>query len=218
VTAGVIFDLDGVLIDSESLWYRAASQLLAEFGVAVTPAEYAAEWIANGKGPEHAVAKYGLPIDAAEFRRRRAPVVEHLVATQANLMPGVVACLERLSPRFRLVVATNSTRAMVEPVLAKHGLTRHFADLLTRERYARAKPEPDAFVAAAAALGLPAARCVVIEDAERGVLAARRAGTRIVAVPNEWTRGHDFSHADRVVGSLDDVTPELVDSLVARPA
>ena len=110
--------------------------------------------------------------------------------------------------------ATNSRAASVERTLDKFGLRRFFKDLLTRERYAKAKPEPDAFLAAAAALGLPPARCVVLEDAERGVVAARRAGTKCVAVPNEWTKVLDFSQADRVVASLDEVTCELIDELV----
>jgi HAD superfamily hydrolase (TIGR01509 family) len=214
MTAGVIFDFDGVIIDSEGLWYRAASQLLAEFGASVAPEEYAREWIANGQGPELAVVKYKLPMTAEEFRRRRAPIVERLVSTEAKLIPGAREALERLSSRFPLAVATNSADATVRRVLESHGLTRYFRDLITRERYGKAKPEPDAFVAAAAALGLPPARCVVVEDAERGVVAAKRAGARCVAVPNEWTRVLDFSAADRVVDGLDDVTVALVEELV----
>jgi HAD superfamily hydrolase (TIGR01509 family) len=209
MSAGVLFDLDGVLIDTEGLWKRAASEILAEFGVTVTAEEYAAGWIATGQGPEAAVVKYGLPITAQEFRRRRMPIVQRLVTTEAELMPGAVAALERLSGRFPLALATNSP-AWVVPVLERLGIRRWFQDVLTRERYEKAKPEPDAFLAAAAALGLPSAKCLVVEDAERGVLAAHRAGTPCVAVPNAWTKDHDFSLAARVLRSLDDVTPELV--------
>jgi len=211
---GVIFDFDGVVIDSEGLWKRAACEILAEFGVAVSAEEYARVWIANGKGPEAAVVQYKLPMTADEFRKRRAPLVERLVQNEAELIPGARAALERLSARFPVALATNSASAIVDPVLDKYGLRPYFKDLLTRERYAKSKPEPDAFVAAAAAIGVAPARCVVIEDAERGVVAARRAGTKCVAVPNEWTKWLDFSQADRVVASLDDVTCELVGELV----
>jgi HAD superfamily hydrolase (TIGR01509 family) len=214
MSTGVIFDFDGVVVDSEGLWHRAASQILAEWGVTVTPEEYGRDWIAHGKGPEHAVEKYRLPISAEEFRRRRAPIVQRLVTEDAQLIPGAAAAIERLWARYPLALATNSNAASVVHTLDKFGLRGRFKDLLTRERYARAKPEPDAFLAAAASLGLPPARCVVLEDAERGVLAARRAGAKCVAVPNEWTKLLDFSQADRVVASLDDVTPELIDELV----
>ncbi len=214
MNAGVIFDFDGVVIDSEGLWKRAACEVLAEFGHTVDAEEYARGWIANGQGPEAAVTKYALPITAAEFRRRRAPIVERLVLNEAELIPGAREALVRLSARHPIALATNSVAGIVGPVLDRYGLRPYFKDLLTRERYAKAKPEPDAFLAAAAALGLPPARCVVIEDAERGVVAARRAGTKCVAVPNEWTKWLDFSQADRVVGSLDDVTSALIDELV----
>ena len=214
MTGGVLFDLDGVLIDSEGLWHRATNTVLAEWGITVGADEYGREWIGTAKGPEFGVVKYRLPIDADEFRRRRKPIVEHLVATEAALMPGALEALERLSLRYPLALATNSPASSVGAVFDRYGLRRWFKDLLTRERYEKAKPAPDAFLAAAAALGLPPARCVVIEDAERGVLAAHRAGTKIVAVPNVWTQSHDFSLADRVVARLDDVTTSLVDSLV----
>jgi len=214
MTAGVIFDFDGVVIDSEGLWKRAACEILAEFGHTVTAEEYALGWIANGQGPEAAVAKYSLPMTADEFRRRRAPIVERLVVNEAELIPGARAALERLSARYPVALATNSAATIVGPVLDKYDLRPFFKELLTRERYAKSKPEPDAFLAAAAALGVPPARCVVIEDAERGVVAARRAGTKCVAVPNRWTKWLDFSQADRVVESLDDVTCALVDDLV----
>jgi len=211
---GVIFDLDGVLIDSEGLWHKATNVVLMDFDVVVSAEDYARDWIASGRGPEVGVAKYKLPITADEFRRRRAPIVERLVWKEAQLMPGAAAAVERLAARHPLAVATNSTAEHAGPILERHGIGRFFKDLLTRERYEKAKPAPDAFLAAAAALALPPARCVVIEDAQRGVLAAHRAGTRCVAVPNEWTRIHDFSLADRVVASLDDVTSALIDSLV----
>jgi len=210
----VVFDFDGVIIDSEGLWYRAAMQVLAPFGVAVDPRTYGRDWIAHGEGPEAAVVKYKLPITAEEFRARRAPIVQRLVEEEARLMPGVMAALARLSAKFPLALATNSRAPSVEHSFAKYELRPYFKALMTRERYAKAKPEPDAFLAAAAALGLAPGRCVVIEDAERGVVAVKRAGMKCVAVPNEWTRELDFSQADRVVASLDEVTVALIEDLV----
>jgi beta-phosphoglucomutase-like phosphatase (HAD superfamily) len=85
---------------------------------------------------------------------------------------------------------------------------------MTRETYAQGKPEPDAFLAAASALGLPPGACVVIEDALKGVLAAHRAGCPCIAVPNDYTRDNDFTLATRVVENLDCVTAELIEGLV----
>lgn len=216
---GVIFDLDGVLVDSEELWFRAYSQVLAEFGVVIPRDVYAREWVSLGRGPEYAVAAWPrITITPDEMRRRRLPIVQKLVVEEAALMPGARDALERLSARFPLALATNSSARIVVPLFAKHDLARFFAGrLVTQECYARAKPEPDAFLAAAAALGLPPERCVVIEDAAKGVTAAHRAGARCIAVPNEWTKDNDFATADRVVASLAEVTPELVETVVAGP-
>jgi HAD superfamily hydrolase (TIGR01509 family) len=213
--AGVIFDFDGVLADTEVLWYRAALEILAEFGISVTEEQYAREWIAHGKGPEMAVVQYALPISAEEFRRRRAPVLERLMETESRPMPGAAAAVERLAARWPLAVATNSNAAWVLPLLERWGIRRYLRDVVTRERYARAKPEPDAFLAAAAALGADPVRCVVLEDAERGVVAAKAARCRCIAVPNSFTRVLDFSLADRVVPSLDSVTCDLVAELLS---
>jgi HAD superfamily hydrolase (TIGR01509 family) len=217
VTTGVIFDFDGVIVDSEQFWFRAYSKVLAEFGVAVTREVYAKEWVSLGRGPEYACRTYPqITITPDEMRRRRTPIVRDLILAEAGLMPHVETALGRLGAAFPLVVATNSEESVVLPFLEKHGLRAHFRDVITKECYARAKPAPDAFLAAAAALGLPPARCVVIEDAEKGVVAAHRAGARCIAVPNEWTRDNDFSTADRVVPSLAEVTPELVAALADR--
>lgn len=212
--AGVIFDLDGVLIDSEALHYRAYSAVLERFGVSVSRELYAVQWIAGGRGPEYAVATYDLPITANELRHRKQPIYHALLQEEAVLMPGVEAAVDRLQARFPLAVATNSSHEDVDWILRRFGLWDHFEAVIGREDYVAAKPEPDAFLAAASRLGVPPSRCLVVEDAERGVLAARRAGAIPVAIPHEFTRNHDFSGAARILSGLDDVTPELVSEIL----
>lgn len=213
--AGVIFDFDGVIADSEELQYRSYSRVLAEFGIAVTPEVYEREWIASGLGPEYAVRELGLPIAADELRRRKEPVYHAMLRDEARLMPGAAAAIERLAAELPLAVATNSTRADLALVLDPFDLRRHFRAVVTREDYSGRKPAPDAFLVAAARLGLPPARCVVIEDATKGVLAAARAGCPCIAIPHRFTAGNDFSAATIVLDSLDQVSAELVRRIVA---
>jgi HAD superfamily hydrolase (TIGR01509 family) len=212
--AGVIFDLDGVIIDSEGLQYAAYSEVLRPFGVKVSKEEYGLRWIAAGRGPEHAVATYGLPITPDQLRRRKDPVYHQLLRAGAALMPGAAEALVRLGRRFPLALATNSNAADTHFVLDHLGIRSHFHAVLTRDTYIKAKPEADAFLAAASALGLPPAACTVIEDAFKGVLAAHRAGCLCIAVPNEFTRENDFALATRVVDNLDQVSVELIEELV----
>lgn len=213
----VLFDLDGVLVDTEELYYRAYSKILAEYGVSVTPETYSKRWIQAGTGAEWAVPEFKLPITADELKKRKQPVYDHLVATELRAMPGAAACVRRLAREFRCVLATNSFARNVEHAMNLLGCRDAFHDLVTKERFERAKPAPDAFLTGAAAAGVPPERCVVIEDAEKGLIAARAAGTRCIIVPCALTRGGDFAAADLVLGSLDEVTPDVIRAVVASP-
>jgi HAD superfamily hydrolase (TIGR01509 family) len=213
-SAGVIFDLDGVLIDSEGLQFRAYSIVMARYGVTVSREEYGREWIAAGRGPEYAVRRYQLPVGPDELRDLKNPVYQEILHTSVRLMPGAREALVRLAGRFPLALATNSRLDDVSFVLERFELRHHFTAVVTREDYYGAKPEPDAFLIAAASLGRAPARCVVIEDAHKGVLAAHRCGARCIAVPHDFTADNDFSLASVVVSSLDEVTPELIAALV----
>lgn len=212
---GVIFDLDGVVIDSEGLQYRAYSRVLEPFGVQVSREEYGREWIAAGRGAEYAVRTYHLPISADELKARKNPVYRELLEREITLMRGAADALARLAARFRIALATNSSREEVGVVMDRFQLGPYFNAIVAREDYREAKPDPDAFVTAAGRLELPPAQTVVLEDAYKGVVAASRAGCRCIAVPHDFTAGNDFSLATRVVGSLDEVTIELVESIVA---
>jgi HAD superfamily hydrolase (TIGR01509 family) len=215
--AGVIFDFDGVIADSEPLQYEAYSRVLRAFGVAVTREEYSREWIAAGRGPEYAVDRFRLPLTPEEVKRRKEPIYHELLRARVTLMPGAREALQRLAPHFPLALATNSGEADTCFVLDRFELRGYFTALVTRERYREPKPAPDAFLAAAAALGRDPRRCVVIEDAYKGIVSAARAGCASIAVPHSFTEDHDFSLADRVVASLDEVTVALIEALARRP-
>jgi HAD superfamily hydrolase (TIGR01509 family) len=206
-----------VIVDSEALQYAAYSTVLQRFGVRVTAAEYAAHWIAAGRGPEYAVQTYALPISADALRALKDPVYHDILRQQATLMRGTTEMLARLRPHVALAIATNSNRQDVAFVLDHFDLRRFFAAVVTREDYELAKPNPDAYLAAAARLGTAPGSAVVVEDSYRGVLAAHRAGAPVVAIPNAFTHGSDFSLAAIVLQSLDELTVALVERLLARP-
>lgn len=210
----IIFDLDGVLIDSERLQHQAYAEVLQRFGVRISLDEFATHWIATGRGPEYAVQTYQLSVDPQELRALKGAVYHDLLRRQVTLMPGVVAVLARLRERFPLGLATNSNRTDVTFVLRHFELEPYFSSVVTREDYRLAKPEPDAYVVSARRLCVEPQACVVVEDAYRGVLAAHRAGARPVAVPNRFTRNNDFSLALRVLNSLDELTVPVAQALL----
>ena len=129
-------------------------------------------------------------------------------------MEGALALLEQLHGRKKLALASSSYPDAVEAVLAGLGIARYFQVIVTGLDVPRVKPAPDIFLAAAQQLGAAPAECVVLEDAEKGVIAASLAGMRCIAIPNQHTLHHDFSKATRVCSSLKDVTLQLLETLV----
>jgi HAD superfamily hydrolase (TIGR01509 family) len=215
---GVIFDLDGVLIDSEGLHFEAYAQVLRRFGVEISAAEYGREWTHTGRGPEYAVRQYRLPLQPDELRRLKAPVYHDLLRRDVVLMPGARAVLERLRGSFGLALATNSNAEDTAFVLDRFALLPFFDAVVTRAHYDEAKPAPDAYLAAAERIGCAPGRCVAVEDSQRGILSATAAGCRTIAIPHSFTTADDFTAASRVVGGLDDVTVALLEGLLASDA
>jgi len=213
VIRGVIFDLDGVIADTERLQWAAYRDVLLGFGVDVGIEEYRRHWIRDGFGPEYACRTYALPIDPDELRIRKAGRYDAMLHDGITPCPGAVAALARLHRTHRVGLATNTVRGEVGFILDHLGVASYFHATVAREDYARAKPAPDAYLAAAAALGLAPADCAVVEDTERGLRAALAAGARVVAVPNALTFDNDFTGAACRLAHLDELTAELLDAL-----
>lgn len=208
----VCFDLDGTLVDSEPLQWEAYRRVLAPFGVDMGLDEYRRRFVAVAGGAEYACARYALPIDAATLRARKTAVYRELIAGGVPPMPGAVACLERLRGAWRLAVVTNSTRAEADVLLHALGSRALLDAVIAREDYAAAKPAPDAYRAAAAALDRAPADCIAVEDTPRGLEAARAAGMRVVVVPSALTADQPFPGAWRRLSGLAQLTPAVLRS------
>jgi HAD superfamily hydrolase (TIGR01509 family) len=209
----VIFDLDGLLTDTERLHCQAWRQTLADIGVDVSEEQYADHWIRAGLGIDGFVRVRGLPHDADALRRSKLGLFMALLETSLCPMPGALELMETLRGRKRLALATSSYRENVDQILRQLDLARYFETIATNESVARVKPHPDLFLWVAERMGVDAPECVVLEDAEKGVLAAHAAGMKVIAVPTRHTAGNDFSKATLVVTSLAEVTLPLLDSL-----
>ena len=209
----VIFDLDGLLTDTERLHCQAWRHTLAGVGVEVSEEEYAEHWIRAGLGIDVFVTQRDLHCDPDVLRRSKLGVFVSLLETELCPMPGALALVDMLHGKKRLALATSSYRENAALILQRLDLARYFEAVATNESVARVKPHPDLFLHVADRLGVPVSECVVLEDAEKGVLAAHAAGMKVIAVPTPHTRGNDFSKATRIVSSLTEVTLPLIDSL-----
>ena len=206
----MLFDLDGVLADTEPLHWAAYREVLLELGVDIGIEEYRRRFISQGGGPEYACETYRLPLTADELRDRKLPRYLALLRRGVPPRPGARAALERLRGHFRTAVATNSVRAEVELILGSLGLSSLLDAIVAREDYRDAKPAPDAYLTAAARVGLKAEECAVVEDTPRGLRAALAAGMRALALPNELTADNDFAGCAMQLSHLDELTPGLL--------
>ncbi len=209
----VIFDLDGLLADTEQLHCRAYQMALQEHDVQLAEADYGEHWVRRGKGIDDWVARQGLDLDPVALRARKAAHYQVLLGSSLRPMAGATALLARLQGAMRIGLASSSYRDAVDGVLHGLGIADYFETIVSGSDVARVKPAPDIFLKAANRLGVAPAECVVLEDAEKGVLAAQAAGMPCVAIPNGYTRDHDFSQATQICASLNQVTVELLRNL-----
>ena len=209
----LIFDLDGLLADTEWLHCRAYQAALLEHGVELKDADYAEHWVRFGKGIADWLGLRSLALDPHALRLRKAEHYLSLVASSLRPMEGALELLETFHGRTKFALASSSYRDAIDGVLTGLGIEHYFEIIVSGLDVEQVKPAPDIFLKAASDLGVEPSECVVLEDAEKGVMAAHRAGMRCIAVPNQYTRHHDFSKATRVCSSLKEITPEFLESL-----
>jgi HAD superfamily hydrolase (TIGR01509 family) len=214
--SAIIFDLDGVLADSEPWWSEIDAELLAEYGVT-----YRGEYHQNVVGVSYRIAvefykkAFGLSVRTDEMIRRRGEIATEFFADRVGLFPHVKEVLEELRQmKLHLAVATSSVSASARPFLDRHELTKFFEVIVTGEEVERGKPAPDIYLCAADKLGIPADECLVVEDALPGVAAAKVARMRVAAIPDARFVGlRDYEkQADYVLSSLKEL-PALVRKL-----
>lgn len=211
----VIFDLDGLLADTERIHCRAYQEILRAEGATLAEAEYIEHWVRAGLGIVEWTAARGLKLDPARVRAAKAQRYLELLATELQPMSGALELLQSLYGRKTLALASSSYRDAVDGVLGGLPIAHYFKAILSGLDVANVKPAPDIFLTAARQVESSPSECLVVEDAEKGVVAAHRAGMRCIAVPNQHTRDHDFSKATRVCSSLKEITLEVINDLQA---
>lgn len=211
----VIFDLDGLLIDSEMVFYRIYRGMLAEVGHDFTLADYLAGFSGRPIRPIMAdfIADFGLPGSVEEATARVEAEESEARRRGIPLKPGALPLLDHLRHSGRrIALGTSSTRERARMILDSHGILDRFDALVTAGDITRGKPAPDVFLAAAEKLGAEPGDCLVLEDSEMGIEAARAAGIPVVCVPD--LKQPDEAHramTAAVLDSLDEVRLLLED-------
>ena len=209
MTEAVVFDLDGIIVDSEHVWDEVRQQLAEERGGRWN--EHASRDMMGMSSPEwsrymHDVIGLAEPpeeINAEVVRRLEAVYRERL-----PLIPGAAEAVEQLAARLPLGLASSSNRELIDFVLEVSGLAGHFTATVSSEEVARGKPAPDVYLEAARRLDVRPERCAAVEDSEAGIRSAKAAGMRVLAVPNPHFPPADdaLAEADVVLASIAELT------------
>jgi HAD superfamily hydrolase (TIGR01509 family) len=213
VIDAVIFDLDGLLVDSEHLWDEVREAFVRERGGRWH--ERAQADMMGMSSPEwsrYMHEQLGLEESPDEIAAEAVRRMEAIYRERLPLLPGAREAVERLAARWPLGLASSSNRPVIDLALELSGLARHFGATVSSEEVARGKPAPDVYLEAARRLGVDPTRASAIEDSHNGILSAAAAGMHVVAIPNRrFPPGEDaLAKADVVLDSLDELEPNVV--------
>lgn len=210
----VIFDMDGVIIDSEPIHMECEKRIFNLLGITVSDEEHNALIGATDETMWSSLGKlHNLPLTVAEaIRLKKSIYLEYLMReTSIEPLPGVTQLIVNLHKHgFFLTVASSSPHEQIDFILKKFELKRYFHAIVSGEDVVAGKPHPEIFLKAADMLGVTSDSCIVIEDSHNGVTAAKRAGMKCIGFINPNSGDQDLSKADMIVNSLKNFSVKFV--------
>jgi HAD superfamily hydrolase (TIGR01509 family) len=214
VIGAVVFDLDGLLIETEEVWDEVREALVRERGGRWTAlAQRDMMGMSSKEWSRYMHDELGLEESSEEINDLVVERMAERYREQLPLLTGAVEAVERIAARWPLGVASSSNRPLIDLVLALSGLARYFRATVSSEEVPRGKPAPDVYLEAARRLGVAPERAAAVEDSEAGIRAACAAGMRVVVIPNRSFPPGDeaLAAADVVLASLDELTPQAIE-------
>jgi HAD superfamily hydrolase (TIGR01509 family) len=211
VAEAIVFDLDGVMVDSESAWDEARRQLVEESGGRWHPdATREMMGMSSIEWSRHMHERLEVPMSPEEISDAVVERIMALYRERLPLLPGAIEAVRSLAERWPLAVASSSNRPVLDLVLELAGIAEAFAVTVSSEEVGRGKPAPDVYLEAARRLGVAPDHCAAIEDSANGIRAADAAGMIVIAVPNrDFPPDPDSLRlAAKVLPSLEELTPE----------
>ncbi len=212
----LIFDLDGTLVNTEILHYRAWKKTLVINGVPDFPFETFLNYVgtSNEKISTDYIASDGIKKSIVELIREKQSIYMELIP-EIRLCKGVHEILARNRGKRVMAVASSSHQKEVEEILEVQGIAEYFKEVIGGDMVEKKKPNPEIYLKTQAALDVSPVQCLAFEDSSHGLNAAKNAGMYGIAIPNEFTRNHDFSRADYVLDSFAEVSDDLLGAMLS---
>jgi HAD superfamily hydrolase (TIGR01509 family) len=208
---GIIFDMDGVLVDTEPLHYQSYAKVLKNKGINLGWEEFYEHWVKKGKGINDFMTKRKLKANNEELRKEKREIYHQKLRESPIIIDGALDTLHNLSLRYQLALVTSSFRYDVNTIFEITGIGKYFKAVISSDDVSKEKPHPEGFLKASEMLGYNPKETLVIEDAEKGVIAAYRAKIRCVAIPRN-SEG-DFSLAEIILKDIKELNSDLLRKL-----
>jgi len=199
----LIFDMDGLMIDSERLYFQAEREIAAHYRRSLKEEVL---WKMMGRNPREGIGIFvrelEIPAPVDDVLKMRTDRMRELLGTDLVPMPGLEAIIAAFRGRLHLAIATGAQQEFLDIVVDALNIREDFSLLQASDEIREGKPNPEIYLTACSKLGLNPEEGVVLEDSGNGVLAGHRAGCHVIAVPNQYTKTHDFSPADFTASDL----------------
>ena len=211
---GIVFDFDGVLVDSEPLHFAAYQEVFSALGASLTREDYYGHFLGYDDAGVFGMmaARHEWRLDPEKLTaliEEKSRVFGNLVSSRDVLYPGASAAIERLASEYPLGIASGALKHEIEIVLRGAGLNRHFQFIVAAGDTPESKPSPAPYARAAELHRLPPAACLAIEDSRWGIVSAKGAGMKCVGITNTYPRS-DLAQADAIIDSLEEFTEALI--------
>jgi HAD superfamily hydrolase (TIGR01509 family) len=211
----ILFDLDGLLIDSETIYRKISYRMADDFGKELHDGIWAKQM---GRSPLESLTIFreelGITTHTAqELVDFRNILLDDAFRNSLELLPGAIEILDAFRGRLSLAIATGSPRKLMELAVDRFGIRDYFDYMLPSDGLTRGKPDPEIYLKTAEAIGINPEECFVLEDSSNGVVSGHRAGCFVIAVPSIYTCNQDFGAADSIAASLDEAS-QLIGTLI----
>lgn len=210
VIKAVLWDNDGVLVETEQLYFEATQHVLSSAGIPLTQEQYVELFLVQGKGAWHLAEERGASsTEIDRLRDQRNALYGRWLCEAPRVVVGIASVLEALCGKYIMGVVTSSRKDHFDLIHQSTGLLKYFDFVLTADDYAHTKPNPDPYLRAVDKSGVSREACVAVEDSERGLESATQAGIRCIVIPSALTRGGRFVGAHHVLGSVGEIPSVL---------
>jgi len=210
----IIFDLDGLLIDSQPLQHKAYHEVFSKHGYPISKEQWR-DWINFSGRVQDWVEKENLSLDPEKLRIEKKVIYDKLIKEELNLKLGAENIIDLLSKKFRLCIASSSRIESIESIVKKFGLESKFEKLISDSKMGRGKPEPTVFLKAAELMKASPEECIVIEDSAVGLKAAKSAKMKCIVCPDCFYKveSSKIKTADKIVNNLNEISIFMINNL-----